>query len=199
MLAGSRVEFVMLDQRCVRFASIEGLVRDDLPLAREIWLDELFFAPWASRDAMKLAAHFMRYMAKPDILQLSVREVERECQMVRDDIHRALTLMRTFSAVEGYALEKDEVRVTINLSLMQRLRVLEAKKRFIEAQEIAPSRAIDPAPIADLPWVSGKHPIAANADEAPAPLVALIAEQIRSSAKQREHHRVAWATADHAQ
>lgn len=186
----------MLDQRCVRFASIEGLARDDLPLAREIWLDELFYAPWVSRDAMKLAAHLVRYMGKPDVTQLSLREVERECQMVRDDVHRALTLMRTFSAIDSYSVEKDDLRLTINLSLMQRLRVLEARKRFVDATDVEPPRPASAAPLGNIQWMPGQRPIAANADEAPAPLVALIADEIRSAAKRRDQYRVAWATDD---
>jgi hypothetical protein len=42
------------DQRRVRFASVDGIAREDLPLAYEVWLDEFIRAPWMTREAMKL-------------------------------------------------------------------------------------------------------------------------------------------------
>ncbi len=58
--------------------------------------------------------------------------MEREFQFTRDDIQRALVLMRTFAAIDAFTLEKDDLKVALNLSLLQRLRVLETRRRLTE-------------------------------------------------------------------
>lgn len=173
----------MSDQRRVRFASIEGLTREDLPLAGEIWLDDVFHAPWVSRDVMKLATHFVRHMAYPDTSLLFMCEMEREFQLLRDDIHRALVLMRTFAAIDAFTLEKDSLNVALNLSLLQRLRVLEARLRLTELMQAASVVGKrDPLPVKEPRWVPAQRPAVAGAsDAAMAPLQALISEHIRKA------------------
>ncbi len=173
----------MSDQRRVRFASIEGLAREDLPLAGEIWLDELFRAPWASREAMKLAAHFVRYMADPDPSHLIMRAMEREFQFTRDDIQRALVLLRTFAAIDAFTLEKDDLKVALNLSLLQRLRVLETRRRLMELVSAANTRTA-PLPVKEPRWAPDQRPNAVVfAETNVSPLVALISEHIRQAAQ----------------
>jgi hypothetical protein len=121
-----------VDARRVRFASIDGLDRADLPLACDVWRDDLFRAPWVERDVMRLAILFTRYICRPDPSMILLRELERTCQLSRADVSRVLTIMVGFGAVDSFALDRDDVRAFLHLSMLQRLRVLEAKQRFQE-------------------------------------------------------------------
>ena len=172
----------VVDQRRVRFASIEGLACEDLPLAGEIWLDELFRAPWVSREIMKLGAHFVRYMANPSPGALMLKEIERNHQLLREDVGRALALMVTFNAVDAFTIEKDTVKVALNLTLLQRLRVLETKARLagLQATSVALPAAL---PAAEPRWVPEAAAFPGSEDDASvAPLLAIIAEHIRRAA-----------------
>ena len=73
-------------QRRVRFGCIDGLGRDDIPLACEVWMDDLMRSPWADRDTMKLAMHLMRYISDPNSTSVLVQEVESLCQLGREDM-----------------------------------------------------------------------------------------------------------------
>jgi hypothetical protein len=118
------------DQRKVRFAAIDGLTREDLPLANEIWLQDVYRAPWASREMMKLAALFVRYMSNPQSTALSMGEIEIVCQMSVDDVRKTLAAMKGFGAIDNFIADRAQAQVALHLSLMQRLQVLEAKNRF---------------------------------------------------------------------
>ena len=120
----------MSEHRRLRFSDILGIERSDLPFACDIWLDDIFRAPWGTREVMKLAAYFVRYMSKPDANALSIREVESQIQMPPEELRKTLVLMRNFNAVEGFLIERNDIRVGLKLSHMQRLRVLEARSRF---------------------------------------------------------------------
>lgn len=173
----------VMDQRRIRFSTIEGLAREDLPLAAEIWLYDVFHAPWASREAMKLAAHFVRYMANPDPTRVIVREIEREYQLVRDDLQRALLLMRNFMAIDGYTIDKDDIKVALNLSLLQRLKVLETRRLLAELTQPENAAVPQPLPVREPRWIPTDGVSAPELEEAAvAPLVALISEHIRHAA-----------------
>jgi hypothetical protein len=176
------VEYPKSDQRRVRFASIEGLAGEDLPLAREIWLDDLFHSLWVSREAMKLAAHFVRYMADLEPSHLNMREIERELQLVRDDIQRALILLRTFGAIDAFSLDKDDLKVALNLTLLQRLRVFESGRKLIELVQ-ARSNPSDLLPVRETRWAPEPAPVASEDAAGKSPLLALIAEEIRHAAR----------------
>ena len=122
----------MLDQRRLRFSDITGIERRDLPMAAEIWLDELFRATWINRESMKLAAYFVRYMSRPDANALTLREIENQCQLNTDEVRKSLVLMRTFGAIEAFLIDRNDIRVGLRLSLLQRLRTLEARSRMLE-------------------------------------------------------------------
>lgn len=142
----------MSDQRRLRFSDIQGIERTDLPFACDIWLEDIFRAPWISREAMKLSAYFVRYMNKPDMNALTLREVESQCQMPPEELRKALVLMRTFNAVEGFLIDRSDIRVGLKLSHMQRLRTLEARSRF--AALLAEPVKLDwPWLVADDKWV----------------------------------------------
>jgi hypothetical protein len=119
------------DQRKVRFAAIDGLTRDDLPLANEIWLQDLYRAPWANREMMKLAVLFVRYMANAQSTSLSMAEIEVTCQFSSDDVRKTLAAMKGFGAIDSFVVDRTQAQVALNLSLLQRLQVLEARQRFV--------------------------------------------------------------------
>ncbi len=120
----------MSEHRRLRFSDILGIERSDLPFACDIWLDDIYRAPWATREVMKLSAYFVRYMSKPDANALGIREVESQIQMPPEELRKTLVLMRNFNAVEGFLIERNDIRVGLKLSHTQRLRVLEARSRF---------------------------------------------------------------------
>ena len=122
----------MIDQRRLRFSDIVGLERHDLPLACEVWLEDIYRAPWISREAMKLCAYFVRYMNRPDCTALTLREIESQCQLSTDDVRKSLVLLRSFGAVEAFVIDRNDIRVGLCLSYLQRLKALEAKHRFAQ-------------------------------------------------------------------
>ncbi|MFM9941475.1 MAG: hypothetical protein ACKVP7_18475 [Hyphomicrobiaceae bacterium] len=119
-----------IEQRRVRFSSIEGIERDDLPLACEVWREDIFRSPWADREAMKVATLFVRYIANPDPKLTVLREIESQCQLTREEVVRSFTIMRAYGAIDAFEFQRDDVRVYLHLSLLQRLRVLEARTRM---------------------------------------------------------------------
>lgn len=124
----------MIEQRRVRFASIDGITRSDLPIAAEIWLDDLSRQPWPTRDVLKLAIHLKRYMAEPNPKDLVTRVIERHTQLDRKAVMDALRQMLMYGAVEAYSLEGEVVRASLTLSVLQRLRTLEVRNRYIELE-----------------------------------------------------------------
>lgn len=121
----------MNDKRRARFSSIEGIERDDLPLAFEVWLEDQYHAPWATRESMKLAQHLVRYMAASSTYNLSLGELESLVQLNPEETRKTLAIMQSFGAVDAYTIDRlAGVNVQINLTFHQRLRVLEAKRRF---------------------------------------------------------------------
>jgi hypothetical protein len=123
-------------QRRIRFGCIDGIGRDDIPLACEVWMDDLMRSPWADRDTMKLAMHLMRYISDPNSVSVLVQEVESLCQLGREDVTKALVAMRNFGVATSYSVSRSEVRATLNLSMLQRLRVLELRRRMKELQAL---------------------------------------------------------------
>jgi hypothetical protein len=123
----------MTDLRKVRFGDIDGLERSDLPLACEIWLDDLFKAAWVPKEAMKLGCQLARYMIVLDPAMLSFNQFETVCQLSPDEARKTMQVMKVFGVLQDYVCERSEIRVTLHLSIMQRLRVLEAKQRLILA------------------------------------------------------------------
>lgn len=133
----------MYEQRRVRFSNIDGLERQDLAIAGEVWLEELARAPWITREAIKLATHFVRYMRAPDPERMILREIESEVQLGREDMLKTLKQMRTYGAIESFTCDRTDLRVALHLSFLQRLRVLEVTARFAE---LAMQRGRSPRP-----------------------------------------------------
>ncbi len=122
----------MAEDRHIRFANIDGLDLHDLPVAGEIWLDELGRQPWVSRETLKLANHFKRYMDRPDPRMLILSRIESECHIDKELIVETVRQMYIYGAVSGYAVENNVLRVSLNLTVLQRLRALETGRRLIE-------------------------------------------------------------------
>ncbi len=122
----------MRENRHLRFADVSGLQRDDLPIAAEIWLEDLVRQAWMTRDIAKLSIHFKRYLERPDSRMMELHQIENECHLERERIVDALRQMYAYGAVSGYAIEGNVVRVSLLLTLLQRLRVLETRKRWTE-------------------------------------------------------------------
>ncbi len=121
----------MRDLRRIRFATIDGLRRSDLTLACDIWAEDVYRAPWGSRDTMKLAAFLVRYITEgtgPGLATLG--SVELRTQLGRDEVKQALKILHLYRAVEAYSIEKNELRVALRLSEVQRALVLEAAERL---------------------------------------------------------------------
>lgn len=135
-----------IEQRRVRFSSIDGIERDDLPLACEIWREDIFASSWADREAMKLATLFVRYIANPDPSLVVLREIESQCQLTREEVVRSFTIMRSYGAIDSFTFQRDDVRVYLHLSLLQRLRVLEARSRFRQLRSTSGIKRLSHSP-----------------------------------------------------
>lgn len=120
---------VMIENRRVRFGNLPGVGKAEIVVAGEIWLEDVVRAPWASREAMKLAAHMINYMLTANRAILHIREMETQLQLNREEINRALNLLRLFRAISEYAIEKDEVTASLYLSMSQMMRLVEMRKR----------------------------------------------------------------------
>lgn len=118
------------DARRVRFESIEGLQRRDVPIACEVWLDDVMRAKWSSREAMKLAAHLVRYMVSGDVRLLALGRIEHQTQLTRDEINGALRGLKQHRAIEAYSIQGDQLLVGLLLTTLQKVRVLEARQRL---------------------------------------------------------------------
>lgn len=128
------------DKRFVRFASIAGIDRAELPVAAEIWLEDIAASCWADRSIIKLATLLTQYIGDPDPSRLKFGALESASGLDRKQVGDTLHIMRNFGVVEDHDTTGDALRTGLNLSYLQRLRVLEVRKRFRELSS------------GDLPW-----------------------------------------------
>mgnify|MGYP000861800548 CR=1 FL=1 len=120
----------MIEKRRIRFSNFDRLERLDVTLAIEIWVEDVLKAPWATREIMRVAAQIAGYVRKTDPAPLTLREMESQLQLTREDVNRALSQLRLFSAITSFTVEKDDVMVALNLSFLQLLRLIETKSRY---------------------------------------------------------------------
>lgn len=137
-------------RRLLRFASIEGIARADLPIAFEVWSNDLASSSWSTREMLKLANQFALYIADPDPDRLSFRSLEGNAGLDRDMVRECLRSFAMFGAVNSYDVETYSFTALLNLTYMQRLKVLELRARFAELSHVGFD---DP-----MPW----HPKAAT-------------------------------------
>jgi hypothetical protein len=142
----------MRENRRLRFAEIDGLDRSDLPLAAEVWLEDIKSQSWASRDIVKLATLFLRYLLNPTPEMLRLSRIERICQLDRMQVLEALRLMQVFGAVDAYAVDGDSISVSLNLGLLQRFRVLSVRKKFEELLSEPRPNWPEAAPMGEEKW-----------------------------------------------
>lgn len=120
----------MIENRRVRFTSIDGLRRSDVPVAGEVWLDDIYRSAWTTKEAMKIAAFMVRYMAKPDPNMMTLTAIEGQLQLGPEQTKVALKIMRMFGAIDSYTVGRSEIRAALNLTVLQKVRALEARHRL---------------------------------------------------------------------
>lgn len=154
-----------IEKRRVRFASISGLGREDLPLAAEIWYEDIIRQVWSSRDVIKVALLLRRYMSSPDEKLLSVNYIERtfnlDVRMTLDTLRQ----MQMFGAIEAFSINHNMLHASLCLSLMQRVKTMEIRARIIE---LSGARAMDAFLSGETPdrWLPpGDLAPASNSDE----------------------------------
>lgn len=158
----------MIDQRRVRFATLDPFAREDLPLIVEVWRDDVVRAPWATREVMKLAAVLTRYVLDPDSMPMSMGGLENNHHLMRQDVRRALGVMSIFGVVGAFSIDKDELRVALNLTFAQKVRVYELRRAVADmtaACEMRHDHANElPSPFASS---EGQQPWLPDAPETP--------------------------------
>lgn len=122
----------MIENRRVRFATLDGFDRDDLALISDIWLADICAAPWASRESLKLAAIFMQWIREPSPTDLDPRQIEDRFQISREEVQKSLVLLKTFGLIEAFTLNRGELKASLRLGPLQKLKVLESKRRMSE-------------------------------------------------------------------
>ena len=125
----------MQEKRRVRFSNMGELGRADVPIAGGIWLRDLCGASWATRESMRLATHFVRYMNQPDDNIVTFEQIESQCQLSRDDVLKALAMMRNYGFVDAFAFDDESLKAALHLSLLQRFETLEMTDRYVELME----------------------------------------------------------------
>lgn len=134
----------MNDARHLRFADISGIKRIDLPIAVEIWLHDITASSWANRDVLKLATLFSQYIKAPQADRLTYQVIAAATGLERGQVSEAVKAMIAFGAVHDFDGSGERLKATLNLSFLQRLRVLEVCSRFAELR----TELIDQ----ELPW-----------------------------------------------
>jgi hypothetical protein len=123
----------MIDQRRIRFSTIDGLRRSDLPLACDIWADDVYRAPWGTRETMKIAAFLVRYITDGlPPTSATLGSLELRTQLGREEAKQALKILHLYRAVEAYSIDRNELRVAMRLSDLQRGIVLETSERLAQ-------------------------------------------------------------------
>lgn len=155
----------MQELRRIRFADINGLQRDDLPIACEVWIGDVLTSTWASREAGKLATYLTRYICGTHGAKSSMRRIENQCQLSKDVVRQNLVLLRAFGAIDEFNIEDDVLSVSIALTFSQRVRVLELLWRFNELVTDRERASGHWQPSQSAAW---QPPVADPADEAAA-------------------------------
>ena len=121
-----------VEKRRVRFSSIQGMTRDDLPLAAEVWQSDIIGQIWTSREVLKLSVLLAKYMREADEQIVSASNIERVCSMDVAQTRDTLRQMQMFGAVEAFSFKDSYLHASLCLTLLQRIRVLELRERLIE-------------------------------------------------------------------
>jgi hypothetical protein len=153
------------ERRHIRFASINGIDRKELPIAAEVWIESINKSSWADREILKLANICARYMRDPQPLSVAIRVIEQSAGLDRGKIDNNLRLMVLYGAVETYDCGGENLRASLYLTYTQRLRVLEIRRRFCELHPENLPRAL-PWHKSEVNWLPQTVPANAEEDEA---------------------------------
>lgn len=134
----------MIDRRLLRFESISGIERKDLPIAAEIWLEDLVKGIWITRDVLKMATLFATYIKHPNAQLLAFGAIERSCGLDKPQAIECLRSMQMYGAVVGFSADGPTLKASLSLSYLQRLKVLEARLRFSELNDLCRDK--------EMPW-----------------------------------------------
>ncbi|MGI9478019.1 MAG: hypothetical protein ACR2PI_15065 [Hyphomicrobiaceae bacterium] len=134
----------MMDARHLRFADISGIKRIDLPIAVEVWLYDITTSRWADCDVIKLATHFSHYIKNPHTDLLDFEALKATIGLDKGQVIEAGMALVAFGAIHDFDCSGQRMRATLNLSFLQRLRVLEVCSRFAELR----TELLDQ----ELPW-----------------------------------------------
>ena len=134
----------MHDKRRLRFSSIEGIAREDLPVAGEVWLDDMSKSIWVDRPTLKLANQFIQYMQTSDTALLTFRVIEGNCGLDPKALRGVLRDMQLYGVIRDFHFSPEGVRAALELTFLQRLRVLEVRARFPQLSKAEARR--------QLPW-----------------------------------------------
>lgn len=122
------------NRRFIRFACISGIDRKELPIAAEVWLESIAQSAWADRNILKLSTLFMKYMREPNPSMLRFGYIGQVVGLDNRGLDASMRLMVVYGAVETYDCSGEALRASLNLSYLQRLKVLEIARRFRELQ-----------------------------------------------------------------
>jgi len=138
----------MMDARHLRFDDISGIQRIDLPIAVEIWLHDITTSNWADLDVIKLATLFSQYIKQPQADLLSFCALKTATGLERGQVIEAAMALVSFGVVHQFDCSGPRLKATLNLSFLQRLRVLEVCSRFAELRTELHDQ--------ELPWHAGE-------------------------------------------
>lgn len=153
------------ERRLIRFASISGIDRKELPIAAEVWIDSISQSNWADREILKLSNVCSRYMRDPQPKSVALRVIEQTAGLDRGKIDNCLRLMVLYGAVETYDCGGEYMRASLYLTYLQRLRVLEIRRRFCELHPENTPRAL-PWHKSEVNWLPQTVPAKKEEDEA---------------------------------
>ena len=152
------------ERRHIRFASIAGIDCKELPIAAEVWLESIGQSSWADRDILKLANACVKYMRAPLPFTVAFRAIEQVTGLDRGKVENNFRLMAVYGAVETYDCSGEALRASLHLTYLQRLRVLEIRRRFCELHPEDRPRAL-PWHQAEENWLPQAVPVKAEDDE----------------------------------
>ncbi len=84
---------------------------------------------------------------------LNLSYIDRYCQLERKQVNDSLRLMYTYGVVESFSLEDEQLRASLSLSLLQRLRTLELSERFKKVTTVEQNAPHIPSATPSDRWV----------------------------------------------
>ena len=149
----------------VVFAGYNPRMATERLIAAEVWISDVVGAPWASKEAMKIAAFMAKSLGEGGFGEIYMKDIESRYNIQQGEITMALNLLQTFRAVEGYVVERGQLKARLRLGVIQQIRVREELARLAKldaADRLASATAESEAALAQ----AAEEMRAALADEA---------------------------------